>query len=175
MNSQSVFHLPSSLGSAQYEPSVASSSALSSQASIFSEASSVQSSIASSISDDFRHNHDEARDRACAQLQLQHTTSIDNLQAASAPPKTCSLPKAWWPTGPSYADITSLPTEQRQHPRRCPLARNQKPPSLVRQDDRKVNFVESLVGKPENHCDVHLLHLLRTTTHVKTPQPRWLR
>lgn len=45
------------------------------------------------------------------------------------------------------SDFTSLPSAQRQHPRRCSLARDQKPPPLVRQADRKLGFVDNLVGK----------------------------
>jgi hypothetical protein len=46
-----------------------------------------------------------------------------------------------------------LPTELRQNPRRtCTSAtsRTGRPPSLVRQADRKLSFVENLVGK--EHC-----------------------
>jgi hypothetical protein len=43
--------------------------------------------------------------------------------------------------------VTSVPAQQRQHPRRSSLARNQRPPPLVRQADRKVNFVDNLVGE----------------------------
>lgn len=42
------------------------------------------------------------------------------------------------------------PAQQRQHPRRTSIGsatRSGCPPSLVRQSDRKVNFVDSLVGK----------------------------
>ena len=134
------------LGDGSYEQSIASS-APSTQASIFSEACSLQSSIASSISDDFRQNHEDARDKACAQLQVQTQGSIDSLKAPSEQWRADIVSHAWCPTGQSYADVTSVPKEQRQHPRRNSLARSQRPPTLVRQDDRKVNFVESLVGK----------------------------
>ena len=60
-----------------YEPSIASS-ASSSQASIFSETSSLESSIASSISDDFRYNQEDARDRVYAQQQIRQKALIDN-------------------------------------------------------------------------------------------------
>lgn len=133
-------------GGELYEQSI-TSSVSSSQPSIFSESCSLQSSIASSISDDFRQNHEDARDRACAQLQIQSLASIDSLKASSEQSKAEILSKAWCPNAPSYADVTSVAKEQRQHPRRNSLARSQKPPTLVRQDDRKVNFVESLVGK----------------------------
>lgn len=140
-------HLSSSgRADAPYEPSISSS--VSSQASVFSESCSISSSIASSISDDFRLNHEEARDKACAQLQIQSQLSLDNTDTATAASQANCPAKAWDPPAPSYADVTSLPKEQRQNPRRSFCTRNQKPPALVRQDDRKSNFVESLVGKP---------------------------
>jgi hypothetical protein len=43
--------------------------------------------------------------------------------------------------------VTSVPAQQRQHPRRSSLAKHQRPPPLVRQADRKVNFVDNLVGE----------------------------
>lgn len=141
-----LYHSSSALGDGSYEQSIASS-APSTQASIFSDASSLQSSIASSISDDFRHNHEDVRDKACAQLQIQTQASIDGFKAPSEQSRADILSKAWYPTGLSYADVTSVPRDQRQHPRRCSLGRSHKPPTLVRQDDRKINFVESLVGK----------------------------
>lgn len=129
-----------------YEPSIASS-ASSSQASIFSESSSVQSSIASSISDDFRYNQEDARDRALAQQQVIQKALIDNPSAALEHAKLGHLSKTGGcPFKSTYADITSVPRDQRQHPRRCSLSRNQKPPPLVRQSERKTSFVESLVG-----------------------------
>ena len=136
----------SARGYGPYEPSIASS-ASSSQASIFSDSCSLQSSIASSISDDFRQNHEEARDRAYAHVQIHSQASQDGCKPPSDQAKVENLLKAACPAPPSYAEVTSVAQDQRQHPRRNSLARSQKPPSLVRQCDRKVNFVESLVGK----------------------------
>lgn len=129
-----------------YEQSIASSVS-SSQASIFSESSSSESSAASSVSDDFRHNPEDARDRVYAQQQIRQKALIDSCNASLERAKLEGLVKNSCPFNPSYADITSVPKEQRQHPRRCSLSRNQKPPQLVRQAERKINFVESLVGK----------------------------
>ena len=141
------FRHPSAVsGGDAYEHSI-TSSVSSSQPSIFSESSSVHSSIASSISDDFRHNHEDARDRDCARQQVQSQASFDSLKCAYGQSQADIFTKAWCPNAPSYADVTSVPKDLRQHPRRNSIVRCQKPPSLVRQDDRKVNFVESLVGK----------------------------
>ena len=115
-----------------YEPSIASS-ASSSQTSIFSEAGSAQSSVASSISDDFRNTHEDGRDRYCATAQQKHIVDTQLSQAGHQ--------------HLTYADVTSVPAQQRQHPRRISLAKHQRPPPLVRQADRKVNFVDNLVGE----------------------------
>ena len=137
-----------SRGCGPYEPSIASS-ASSSQSSIFSDLGSVQSSIASSISDDFRHNQEDARDRAYAQQQVRQK-AYEGYNPSVEQAKLLNLDKSSCPNAPSYADITQLPKEQRQHPRRCSLSRNQKPPALQRQCERKINFVENLVGKHFN-------------------------
>lgn len=132
----------------QYEPSIASS-ASSSQSSVFSESLSAQSSIASSISDDFRVSSDDVRerDRICAQAQLryqaQHHTQNEEPSVLSKlleeTDKQHSL---------SYADVTSAaPVQGRQHLRRCSVSQSHKPPALTRQRDRKINFVDNLVGK----------------------------
>ena len=130
--------------SVHYEPSIASSVS-SSQLSVFSDvASSAQSSIASSISDDFRLSQEDLRERsspyAYQQQQLQAKALAERAQYEY-------LLNARQVVQQSYAEITSIPEQQRQHPRRNSLARHQKPPPLVRQSERKVNFVDNLVGK----------------------------
>lgn len=131
-------------GPGAYEPSV-TSSASSSQPSIFSESDSAQSSIASSISDDFRQSQEDARDRACAQAQLQQ--SQDGRKPSFDHSNFIGGMKPDHTSAPSYADVTSVPVQQRQHPRRTSLAKDRKPPSMPRQCDRKVDFVDNLVGK----------------------------
>jgi len=121
-----------------YEPSIASS-ASSSQLSVFSDNASTQSSVASSISDDFRSGQEDARDLHCAAAQNHLKSNIDLLAGRSCLQQL------------SYADATSVPSAQRQHPRRSSLAKNQKPPPLVRQAERKHNFVDNVVGK-------HIVH-----------------
>lgn len=51
------------------------------------------------------------------------------------------------------APATSVPVELRQNPRRSAPGSNGRPcpPPLVRQSDRKVNFVDSLVGMSHMH------------------------
>lgn len=151
MNSEYIDHGSDGLSSlpehhGPYEPSIASS-ASSSQVSVFSDTLSASSSIASSISDDFRYTHDDARerDRICAQAQLRFQAQTNNQQ----PEEPAVLGNLLKGNGPcmSYADVTSVPAPQRRHPRRTSLSRNQRPPPLVRQRDRKINFVDNLVGK----------------------------
>lgn len=126
-----------------YEPSIASSIS-SAHISVFSDTSSTQSSIASSVSDDFRLAQDDLRDRvairAYHQQQQQAKALVEQTQYQC-------LMRAGQLNAPSYAEVTSVPQEQRQHPRRSSLARDSRPPSLVRQSERKVNFVDNLVGK----------------------------
>ncbi|KAK0913881.1 PHO85 cyclin-5 [Friedmanniomyces endolithicus] len=132
--------VPQSCG--PYEHSIASS-ASSSQDSIFSDPTSTQSSIASSISDDFRPSQEDSRHRWLPQVadpsyglaQEQHRSQC--LLSAQQPSQV-----------PSYADVTSVPSEQPQHPRRSSWERKQKPPPLVRQCERKINFVDNLVVVP---------------------------
>lgn len=128
-----------------YEASVAST-APSSQASVFSDTLSAQSSIATSISDDFRSSQEDAReqDRICATAQLQHQAHNNTLP--EHPPFSGHGAKVCAPF-PSYADVTSVPASHTTHPRRGSLTRSQKPPPLIRQRDRKNHFVDNLVGK----------------------------
>lgn len=139
------FQLPLQYGCGQYEPSIASS-VPSSQGSVFSSAFSVQSSIASSVSDDFRFSQDELRDR-CTQASIEQQAKAGHAVAQQQAKLQCPSLGQDAKHALSYADVTSVPSEQRQHPRRSSLARNQKPPPLMRQCDRKHNFVDNLVGK----------------------------
>ena len=53
-----------------------------------------------------------------------------------------------------------LPAEQRQHPRRSSTTTNNRPPpALVRQSERKVNFVDCLVGEHCSHSFIFLFFL----------------
>jgi len=135
-----------------YEQSIASAGS-STQASIFSAAASAHGSIASSVSDDFRTSHDDARDRdnVCAQTQLRFHAQQGTLSRED------SLAKLLMNAGPAqtYADVTSTSIQyQKQHPRRCSSSKALKPPSLVRQRDRKINFVDNLVDSASQMVEV---------------------
>lgn len=122
---------PASLQDQHYDASLPSS-ASTSQASVFSDNASEQSSVATTSEDDFRLSTEQ--DTYCssqAAVAINHQAFTEKQPAAN----------------PTWADITSVPLAQRQHPRRSSLARNQKPPPLVRQADRKLNFVDNLVGE----------------------------
>ena len=157
-----LFQSSSQRGCGPYEPSLASS-ASSSQVSIFSDASSLQSSIASSVNDDFSQTREEARDRAYAraQVQQQQQASQESYKLVCDQSKPVPVLPPAWSTSQSYADITSTQNQQQRHPRRNSLARNQKPPTLVRQCERKVNFVESLGGKLNFNHKVTKGYMLR--------------
>ncbi|KAI7043157.1 hypothetical protein KC352_g46446, partial [Hortaea werneckii] len=165
IDSSSFGHTQSSQGCGQY-PSSVTSSASSSQDSIFSDTGSTQSSIASSISDDFRPSQEDAS-QTCAPTYLHQQAKAGHAVAAQQQQQQQQQYQQLYQhqqqqqqkaqcaqAPPSYADITSVPTEQRQHPRRSSLARNQKPPPLVRQCERKINFVDSLVDSATQMVEV---------------------
>lgn len=83
----------------------------------------------------------DERQNGCGRFRYLPTQGVGSIVPASgfrAP--RCLLP-------PLKTDIPVAP-EQRQHPRRCSSTANQRPPpALVRQSERKVNFVDSLVGE----------------------------
>ena len=54
---------------------------------------------------------------------------------------------SWNKPAAQPAPATAVPTELRQNPRRSGGSATRCPPTLVRQCDRKVNFVDNLVGK----------------------------
>ncbi|KAI1100854.1 hypothetical protein F4804DRAFT_32201 [Jackrogersella minutella] len=121
-----------------YNSSIASS-ASSSSASFWSEASS-QSSDDTTIS-------------ACAPSSSERCASYSSYTRLSRPARpsqsdiTCTqIPiTTCWPGQPQQAEV---PQELRQNPRRTnssATTRTRCPPPLVRQSDRKVNFVDSLV------------------------------
>ncbi|KAK4548117.1 hypothetical protein LTR36_009986 [Oleoguttula mirabilis] len=143
--------LSSQVGRGSYEPSVTSSAA-SSQLSVFSDAGSAQSSIASSYSDDFRLSQEDTS-QVCTQAFLQQQAKAGHVLAAEHQRLQCVLKTQCGQGAPSYADVTSVPSEQRQHPRRSSVPRSQKPPPLVRQCERKVAFVDNLVEAKDHVGD----------------------
>ncbi len=122
-----------------YSSSLASS-ASSSSASVWSDVAS-QSSDDSSIHSSGISSESEISDSYCCTSQPPSYQPIQQNICDQGVTVTASWPKSI---------LASVAPEQRQHPRRTsggPVARSGCPPSLVRQCDRKVNFVDSLVGK----------------------------
>jgi hypothetical protein len=115
-----------------YSSSIASS-ASSSSASVWSSGSS-QSSDDSSVNGPLDPDSDSCCDRS---LPAPPTSALDE---TSCPAITTLWPKHLLPTEGAAP---------RSHPRRTSVSSTRAgPPSLVRQCDRKVSFVDSLVGKP---------------------------
>ncbi|KAI0894383.1 hypothetical protein F4806DRAFT_498165 [Annulohypoxylon nitens] len=133
--------LPSFMNSSQnssqngpYSSSIASS-ASSSAASVWSEASS-QSSDDTTISACASDSSEQCASYSYARLSRPSRSEVACSQISL---NTC------WPTQPQPAEV---PQELRRNPRRTnsgATTRSGCPPPLVRQSDRKVNFVDSLV------------------------------
>jgi hypothetical protein len=113
-----------------YSASIASS-ASSSSASVCSSSSS-QSDDASSVTSSL----DSDPSDSCCYDSATYPSTVD---------EACPAISASWPK-----HKLSEPAQPRLHPRRTSASstRSGCPPPLVRQCDRKVNFVDSLVGKP---------------------------
>ncbi len=121
-----------------YNPSLASS-ASSSSASVWSDVAS-QSSDDSSVHSAGAGSESDIPETYCCMSQPSYQPSQLNIGDSGVTTSSC------WPKGV----LASVAPEQRKHPRRTStsaVARLGCPPSLVRQCDRKVNFVDSLVGK----------------------------
>jgi hypothetical protein len=116
-----------------YSSSVASS-ASSSTASIWSDA-------ASQSSDDSSNPDSDISEPYC----LTSSQAAPSFTTASNICEQIISVAAYYPKHRTNVEVGQ---EQRQHPRRTSVsARSGCPPSLVRQCDRKVSFVDSLVGK----------------------------
>jgi hypothetical protein len=75
-------------------------------------------------------------------------TSVSSLGSSCGP--SIKLHDPWAKQRIESQVQVELPAELRQNPRRTcnsAISRTGRPPSLVRQTDRKVNFVDNLVGK----------------------------
>lgn len=132
-----------------------SSSASSSTSSVFSDVASQISSTGSSVS----HNSSESEEWSSRARLAAPSVTVD--PAAFAPitrvstfppcqPPVCRESSSERFLPPLRTDIfrpdLAVPAEQRQHPRRSSTFNQRPPPQLVRQTERKVNFVDCLVG-----------------------------
>ena len=131
-----------------------SSSASSSTSSVFSDAAS-QASSTSSTSCPSTWESDEW---SSSTGHVASAVTIDPVRLAAFQPVSRSGTFPQYQSSacretvqerlPSLRAELMAPVEQRQHPRRSSTAINQRaPPQLVRQSERKVNFVDCLVGQ----------------------------
>lgn len=126
-----------------YAPSL-SSSASSSTSSVFSEAAS-QTSNSTSLSSSWGADEWSSGSRpiiSAALASLAPISRVSTFPQYQVPCQDVALERAL----PPLRTEVPLPTEQRQHPRRSLSTIGRQPPQLMRQCDRKVNFVDCLVG-----------------------------
>lgn len=138
----------SSYQNGPYSSSIASS-ASSSSASVWSDASS-QTSDDSSVTG--APSDSETSESYCYTSQ-----PAPSFTAANTVCESNTSIATYWQKHQVPAEVSA---EQRQHPRRTSVGSTSRtgcPPSLVRQCDRKVSFVDSLVGKRHHR------------THIRTP------
>ncbi|KAF2741144.1 hypothetical protein EJ04DRAFT_530736 [Polyplosphaeria fusca] len=159
---------PQHLGTASsrshpYAPSL-SSSASSSTSSVFSDVASQSSSTSSTTSQPVSGGW-ESEEWSRAHQAVPGSTNDPNSLNAFAPisrvstyppyqPSVCreSIPERVLP--PLRTDL-AVPADQRQHPRRSSTTTSQRaPPSLVRQSERKGNFVDCLVDSATQMVEV---------------------
>ena len=73
-------------------------------------------------------------------MSLRSSSSCDSICSDKVSLLAETAPK------PQRCNADVVPAELRQNPRRTSSTRSGCPPKLVHQQDRKVNFVDSLVG-----------------------------
>jgi PHO85 cyclin-5 len=123
-----------------YEPSIASS-ASSSASSVFSDTASQTSSTSSTSQQEGDESSTDRQTAVSGTGENRPTTFFPGLYHGQQPMLGSKNP------GLTIQAPGPIAADQRQHPRRCSLAGGQRPPQLVRQSDRKVNFVDNLVGE----------------------------
>lgn len=141
---RNIYEPSSSIHSLRHGPyyPVLATSASSSSASLWSDVSSQHSDDSSSTADSQDSSY-----FSCAPTSSQ--TSVSSFGSVC---ESLSNPHDPWAKyqAQQQQPQTELPTELRQNPRRTSnstTSRTGRPPSLVRQADRKVSFVDNLVGK----------------------------
>lgn len=138
-----------------YSPSSVSTTSSTSSSTFSTDAASSQSSVSCSSVDDWSSLANQNENQNPNKVNLQPLRRQDSASSEEDNVTSCQPFFAFRPQLPGAVALSS-----RQHPRRtqrlnanashdgkqinhCPLP----PPSLVRQSERKDNFVESLVGK----------------------------
>lgn len=87
-----------------------------------------------------------------SQLDRLHTLSSTSSRSISQVGKLHTYSTTTLPT--SQSDSNAVPPEQRRHPRRSQGGALQKPPTLVRQEERKATFVDGLVDSAAQMVEV---------------------
>jgi PHO85 cyclin-5 len=126
------------LHNAPYSSSLATSASASS--------ASVWSDVCSQSSDDTSVSAPTSDSDSCD--SYYHSRQACDLQTSES---ACEI--AWSKQQTQHPNRDIVPPELRQNPRRSSTSsttRSGCPPTLVRQADRKVNFVDNLVGKPSS-------------------------
>ncbi|KAL5387655.1 hypothetical protein DPSP01_003451 [Paraphaeosphaeria sporulosa] len=134
-----------------YAPSL-SSSASSSTSSVFSEAAS-QTSNSTSLSSSWGAEEWSSGSRPIISGSLASLAPISRVSTFpqyQAPCRDTARDRVL----PPLRTEVPMPTEQRQHPRRSSSTIGRQPPQLVRQSDRKVNFVDCLVDSATQMVEV---------------------
>lgn len=161
------FAFPSQDVSHPYGSSV-SSSASSSTSSVFSldaASQSSQSSASSSGQRGWDSDDSWARAQGAAPVRPNGCPATAEPVAPNGGISRSQISR-WCESQSSLPSLRSIevpvPAEMRQNPRRCPTAANcRAPPALVRQSERTVKFVDSLVGKPSRRLQRPLDRTLR--------------
>jgi hypothetical protein len=140
-----IYEPPSSLArNAPYNLSLAASASCSSS-SFWSDVSSQHSDDSVSTVSTAATSYSDSCDAYC----FSHP-STSSSQACDSAVKL----RDPWAKSQTHAPVQAaeVPAEARKNPRRTSAsASSRRPPSLVRQSDRKLSFVENLVGKDYSH------------------------
>lgn len=131
-----------------YAPSL-SSSASSSTSSVFSEAASQTSNSTSLSSSSWGADEWSSGSRPVisgALASLAPISRVSTFPQYQTPCRDTARDRVLPPLRTEVPMPVPMPADQRQHPRRSSSTVGRQPPQLVRQSDRKVNFVDCLVG-----------------------------
>ena len=145
-----------------YAPSL-SSSASSSTSSVFSDAASQTSSSTTASTQSAFSAWEEDWSSRAPQAVPGSSTDSANLSTFAPITRVSTFPQ-YQPSAcretavervlPPLRTDLAVPAEQRLHPRRSSTISHRQPPQLVRQSDRKVNFVDCLVDSATQMVEV---------------------
>ena len=105
---------------------------------------SISSDLDTSHTHQLPYSKDLSYSSLCSRLITSQNDKFKTLSSTTLSDKSHTLSSATIPS--THSDPNSLPLEQRRHPRRSQGNVLSKPPTLVRQEERKATFVDGLVG-----------------------------